>query len=174
MKSYLPEHREIVSALLDGKFLLNTDSVFAALTMQQNEYTDFFEQSFGYELVMDTELAYLRSSAVSEKDTRNFTLFLAVLCRELDLIGKDFKQEIASKPFDIIETTSLLKQSSKWEMLERIIGEDLNQFLKPWVRRNVLQRPTTNSFRFTKAIKVFFSFASDIAQSKLATNTPIV
>ncbi len=168
MKNYPSEHKEIVSNLLDGKFIIYPSLLFAVLQQEEfaDDYKEFFKESYGYELTIDTEFAYLSSNEVNEKRTRDFVLFLAILCRELDYSGKNFRDSIVLGSFDISETIQLLMQSSKWEILEKTSVAEFEKFIGTWVSKNVLKR-TGNQFKFTKAVKLFFEFAINVANTKL-------
>src|SRR5438067_2832657 len=147
MRSYPSEHREIVSNLLDGKFIIYPSPLFTTIQKQEDEYKEFFKQSYGFDLNMDAEFAFLSSIEVTEKRTRDFTLFLAILCRELDYSGKNFRNSIELGTFDIAEAEQLLKQSSKWEILEKTSVESFDAFIDTWHKKNVLKR-TGNQFKF--------------------------
>lgn len=101
MRSYPNEHKEIVGNLLDGKFIIYPSPLFAVL--QQEEFADdykvFFKESYDYELTIENEFAYLSSNVVNEKRTRDFVLFLAILCRELDYNGKNFRDASRIRKF---------------------------------------------------------------------------
>jgi hypothetical protein len=81
MKNYPSDHKEIVTQLLDGRFIIYPNALFATIQQQEDEYIEFFKESYGFELTMDAEFAYLSSNEIAEKRTRDFTLFLAILCR---------------------------------------------------------------------------------------------
>jgi len=166
MRSYPIEHREIVSQLLDGRFIIYPNQMFAVIQTQEDEYKEFFKESYGFELNIDSEFAYLSSNEVTEKRTRDFTLFLAMLCRELDYSGKNFRDSIELATFDISDTEKLLRQSSKWEILEKTSIAEFDKFIGTWHTKNVLKR-TGNHFKFTKAVKLFFEFAVNVANAKL-------
>jgi hypothetical protein len=166
MKSYPSKHKEIVSNLLDGRFIIYPNPLFIVLQKMEDEYKEFFKESYGFDLNMDSEFAYLSSNDITEKRTRDFTLFLAVLCRELDYSGKNFKDLIELGTFDIIEVEELLKKSTKWEILEKTSVANFESFIETWHKKNVLKR-TGNKFKFTKAIKLFFEFAINVANAKL-------
>lgn len=165
MKSYPIEHKEIVSHLLDGRFIIYPNPLFTALQKQDDDYKEFFKLSYGFELNFDSEFAYLSGADVNEKKTRDFTLFLAIFCRELDYSGKNFKEAVELGTFNIEETDQLLKQSSKWEIVEKTTIADFESFVNTWHRRNVLSR-AGNQFKFTKAVKLFFEFAVNVASAK--------
>lgn len=166
MRSYPSEHKEIVSQLLDGRFIIYPSPIFAVIQTQEDEYKEFFKESYGFELNIDSELAYLSSNEGTEKRTRDFTLFLAMLCREFDYNGKNFRDSIELATHDIAEIEKLLKQSSKWEILEKTSVANFDSFIETWHKKNVLKR-TGNQFKFTKAVKLFFEFAVNVANAKL-------
>lgn len=166
MRSYPGEHKEIVNNLLDGKFIIYPNPLFAVLQEQEDDYKEFFRESYGYELNFDVEFSYLSSNEVNEKRTRDFVLFLAILCRELDYGGKNFRDAIDLGSFDISETEQLLRQSSRWEILEKTTIVDFEKFIGTWQSKNILKR-TGNRFKFTKAVKLFFEFAVNISNAKL-------
>lgn len=166
MRSYPSDHREIVSNLLDGRFIIYPNPMFATILNQEDEYKEFFKESHSFELNIDSEFVYLSSNEGTEKRTRDFTLFLAMLCRELDYSGKNFRDSIELATFDIAETEQLLKQSSKWEILEKTSVANFDSFIDTWHKKNVLKR-TGNQFKFTKAVKLFFEFAVNVANAKL-------
>ena len=166
MKEYPSKHKQIVKELMDGKFIIVPNPLFN--TIQENEaaYIDFFKKSFGYQLNLEIDFVYLSSDEVNEKRTRDFTLFLAVLSRELDYTENNFKDKINTGYFDIEETKELLQKSSKWEILEKTSVADFDKFVKTWSGKNVLEKDG-GRFRFTKAVKLFFRFAMDIYEEKL-------
>ena len=166
MRNYPSEHKEIVSSLLDGKFIIYPSPLFAVIQEIDDFYKEFFKESHGYELNIDAEFAYLSSNDVTEKRTRDFVLFLAMLCRELDYSGKNFRDSIELESFNIAETENLLRQSSRWEILEKTSIANFDSFIETWHKRNVLQK-SGGQFRFTKAVKLFFEFAVNIANAKL-------
>lgn len=166
MKEYPAEHKDIVGQLLDGKFVIYPSPLFNAIKELDEEYIKFFKQSFGFTLNIEAEFAYLSSDEVNEKRTRDFTLFLAILCRELDYSGKNFRDKVELGSFNIEETEELLKNSSKWEILEKTTVLDFDRFLKTWNSKNLLE-VKGSQFKFTKAVKLFFTFAMDIAEEKL-------
>lgn len=166
MKEYPVEHKEIVDELLDGKFIIYPNQLFSTLQRHEDEYTKFFKHSFEYKLNIESDFAYLSSKTVNENRTRDFTLFLAILCRELDYSGKNFKEKVEDGTFNINDTFELLRQSSKWEILERTSVSDFEKFIKSWGNKNLLKVDGMN-FKFTKAIKLFFTFAVDLAEEKL-------
>ena len=166
MREYPNEHNKIVSELLDGKFIISPSSLFYKIQELEDEYSEFFKKSFNYNLNIEAEFAYLSSNEVTEKKTRDFTLFLAILSRELDYSGKNFRDKIELVSFDIYETEELLRQSSKWEILKKTTVSEFEKFLKTWRGKNLIILDG-NKFKFTKAVKLFFTYAMEIAEEKL-------
>ncbi|MFN9582724.1 MAG: condensin complex protein MksE, partial [Bacteroidota bacterium] len=64
-------HKDIVGDLLDGKFLLASDSKFVELKNNEDFYQKFFKESFGYDLEMKTDYAYLISYETNEQLSRD-------------------------------------------------------------------------------------------------------
>ncbi len=170
MREYPSEHSKIVNDLLDGKFIISPSPLFYKIQELEGDYEDFFMKSFNYKLNVEAEFCYLSSDEVNEKRTRDFTLFLAILSRELDYLGKNFRDKIELGSFDINETEKLLRQSSKWEILEKTTVSEFDKFIKTWRGKNLIQIDG-NKFKFTKAVKLFFSFAMEIAEEKLKEKT---
>tara|TARA_B110000211_G_scaffold23570_1_gene24346 strand:+ start:4907 stop:5440 length:534 start_codon:yes stop_codon:yes gene_type:complete len=170
MREYPIEHNKIVSELLDGKFIISPSPLFYTIQELEEDYTEFFIKSFNFKLNIEAEFTYLSSNEVNEKRTRDFTLFLAILSRELDYSGKNFRDKIELGSFDIDETEELLRQSSKWEILEKTTVSEFDKFIKTWRSKNLIIIDG-NKFKFTKAVKLFFSFAMEIAEEKLKEKT---
>jgi len=162
---YPNEHKKIVSNLLDGKFIISSH-LFNVIKEQEDDYIEFFKVSYGFDLKVEADFAYLCSIDVKETRTRDFVLFLTVLCRELDYSGKNFRDTVELGSLDISETFELLKQSSKWEILEKTTVADFEKFITTWCGKNLLIK-TGSQFRFTKAVIVFLSFAINIANAKI-------
>lgn len=164
-------HREITQQLLNGRFILQGEKLFDTIKENGNKemYYDFFIRSFDYELVITTEYIYLKSNNSKETNTRDFTIFLALLCRELYKDGKDFKREIETESFVIEEIQNSLNDSSKKEIIEYTDIINFIDFLNAWQRRNVIEFVGTGKtkFRFTKAVHLFFDYATTLANEKL-------
>lgn len=180
MLPFPKEHKEISQQLLNGRFILETDDLYPAAYSDREMYADFFKQTFEYEFIATTDYIYLKSTNEKDKNSRDFLIFLALLCRELDKDGKDFKQEIEFESFLVEDITTFLSESSKRrEIIESTSianskGDiDLVTFLNEWQRRNVVQYIGNSKmkFRFTKAVGLFFDFAASLANEKLKTES---
>lgn len=172
MHPYPPEHREIVNLLTNGQFILQTQPHYAVVEQNKESYQAFFKATFGFDLHVRNEgYIFLTSEESSEKDSRNFLIFLAILCRELSINGRDFKGEFDLKKFQVKEVQELLEKSSKRELLEHILTEGgIPKLLNDWQKRRVVE--FTNSqqtqFKFTKAVNLFFEYALEMADSRIS------
>jgi hypothetical protein len=169
--NYPPLHQKIVHDLLEGKFLLYTAyQTFDALKKNDSFYIDFFKSSFGYELIIKNEFAYLHSDKTDETLSRNFTVFLAILCYEINKKNNNVnvKTQISDNTFSLQEVEQHLKNNNFQEVLEEIKLDDLNSFLKKLERRNIIEYRDghKSTFKFTKAVNLFFDFAIDLAQTQ--------
>lgn len=177
MLPFPDSHKEITQQLLSGKFILEDDKLFDIIRNAdyREMYVEFFKKTFDYELVIATEFIYLKSGNSKESLSRDFTIFLAVLCREMYKDGKDFKREIETEPFTVDEVEKLISESSKKEIIEHttINKTKFIDFLNEWSRRNVIEYLNSDKekFRFTKAVNLFFDFASTLASEKLKENS---
>lgn len=173
MQAYPNEHKEVVKELLDGKFILYYDKLFSIIQENKDFYEDFFLESFEYKLEFGSEYIFLTSKATTERDTRDFAIFLALICRELELEGKKFREQIDFATFYVDEVWQMLKNSTKKEIIETTGIKDFRNFLNRWNRKNVIIL-TGNSFKFTKAVNLFFEFAVNIANEKLKESNKIL
>lgn len=173
------QHKEITQQLLNGKFILQGDDLYNIIYQLKDMYKDFFAKTFDYEMVLTSEYVYLKSTNEKDRNTRDFLIFLALLCRELDKNGKDFKAEIESGAFHIDEVYSILNDSSKKrEIIDNtsLVNNkkeiDLQNFLNEWNRRNLLSYTNNikTNFRFTKAVHLFFDYATASEKLKETAN----
>jgi hypothetical protein len=166
MKAYPNEHKEIVKELLDGKFILYSDNLFQIIHDNKDFYEDFFQQSFDYNLDARSEFIFLTSKVTTERDTRDFTIFLALYCRELELEGKKFREQIELATHNVDDVWQTLNNSTKKEIINSTGIKEWRNFLNRWNRKNVISL-TGNSFKFTKAVNLFFEFAVNVANEKM-------
>lgn len=162
-------HRQIVNDLLEGKFLLYTDyEKFQILKEENIFYIDFFKNTFDYDLNIRNEFAYLSSQNTDETFSRNFTIFLSVLCFEISQKG-DFKTRLENDIFSYEEVENYLKSENFKEVTQEIGVNNLQTFLNNLGRRNIIQFTNTSSkdnFKFTKAINLFFEFAVQLSRQE--------
>lgn len=168
-------HRDIVSDLLDGKFLLATDPKFVELKNNSDFYEKFFKESFNYFLMIKTEYAFVISEETQETLSRDICVFLGVLCYELDKEGKNFLDEIQYNEFDLETIDTLFENSSYIDLIQSNSqlknSESRKQFLGTLNRRNIMERNSDKKFTFTPAYREFMEFAKNFAKGKLHENT---
>lgn len=165
-------HYEIVNDLLKGKFILWNEVYFDVLTKEQDFYKAFFKESFGYELVLRKEFAYLLSKSTGEEFSKRFTVILSILCYEWNLQGRDIKDRIENGSFSVFEIQTLLENSTYSDIFKliKLKEEGIEKFLKELDQRNIIKLDNSKeTFEFTKAVDLFFEFAKEIAESKLAS-----
>lgn len=172
MKEYPKEHKSIVDALTNGQFILYTNPLHSVIVQNDNEYIRFFKATFNFNLIIRNEFIYLLSEDTQENDTRNFVIFLGLLCRELNVSGKSFKDEIEYKSFYVDEVDRMLSASPKKDLYEIILNStnrSIQAFLRRWKDRNVIEFKNSNQteFKFTPAVKLFFEYAMLIADNQL-------
>lgn len=170
---YPPQHQQIVNDLLEGKFLLYTDfQKFQSLKDNDTFYIGFFKSTFDYELNIRNEFAYLVSEKTDEKLSRNFTIFLAILCYEINQKTTDFKTRVETDIFSYQEIENYLKNKNFEEVVNEIGIDNLSGFLRTLAKRNIIEFTGKNedTFKFTKAINLFFEFAIDLSKQQEAIN----
>lgn len=165
-------HKEIVSDLLDGKFVLATDAKFIELKNNIDFYAKFFKETFGFYLDLKSDFAYLISEETQETLSRDICIFLGLLCYELDKEGKNFLEEIQYAEFDFDYVDQLFDNSSYIDLLlnnNQLKNADARrQFYNTLSRRNIIDKSNSEKrFSFTPAYKVFMDFAKNFAKGKL-------
>jgi len=167
---YPSNHRSIVEDLMKGKFLLSSEKAFASLKENEEFYRQFFEASFGLELRMTGEYAYLLSSVTNETLSKSICIFFAILCYELDRDGKNFMDQLQYNEFDMetieryFENTSYIDLVKATKTLED--AEKRKSLIESMRRRNIVERTGEDRFVFTPAYKVFTDFALELTQKK--------
>ena len=168
---YPDKHKEIVTSLMEGKFITVEDLLFETIKKNEDFYIEFFEFSFGFELIGNHDFYYLVSSETNENTSRDISIFFSILCYELDKDGKNFLEELSYSEFhidDILEYfnnstwTDIIKankQLNNDESLKRHIGTIL-------VKRNIAIKQSNDRYSFTKAHKLFIDFAKDLIKDE--------
>lgn len=158
---YPEKHFEIVKNLLNGKFILHNEELFEVISDNLEFYIDFFQKSYDYELVKNTEVIYVISSITSEKFSRNIMLVLAVISWEFNREGKNIYTELENK-HTIRSIEELIKKSS---FKDSCRGINIDKLLKDAASRNlVLILDNEKSMKFTSAINIFLEAAKEIAE----------
>jgi hypothetical protein len=167
---YPNKHKEIVTSLMEGRFVTNDETYFRTIRDNQELYIEFFDKSFGYELGYTQDFYFLISDETNENTSRDISIFFSVLCYEIDKDGKNFMDELGFSDFhidDIIEyfrnsnwvdVIKANKQLNDAESIKRLVGSTM-------VRRNIVLKHSNERFSFTKAHKHFIDFARDLIRS---------
>jgi hypothetical protein len=166
-------HKEIVTDLLDGKFILATDAKFIELKNSIEFYTAFFKESFGFDIELKSDFAYILSAETNEQLSRDICIFFGLLCYELDKDGKNFLEEIQYAEFDMDLLDNYFENSSYIDLIQNNNqlknSENRKQFINNLGRRNIIEKNNDKKFSFTPAYKVFMDFAANFAKGKLST-----
>lgn len=167
-------HKDIVSDLLAGKFILASDQRFTVLKDNATFYETFFRESFGYEFELKTDYAFVLSYETNEQLSRDICLFFAILCYELDKDGKNFLEELQYAEFEMDALDNYFDNSAYTDLIQSNNQlrdrESRKQFINTLNRRNIVEKTNEAKFTFTQAYKVFIDFAADFAKGKLAGN----
>lgn len=169
---YPNKHKQIVTSLMEGRFITIDETYFDIVKENQDFYTDFFYKSFGFELKNTQEFFYLISEETNENTSRDISIFFSVLCYELDKDGKNFMDELGFSDFHIDEIVDYIKNSS-WtdivksnkqlnnsDSIKRLVGSTM-------VKRNITIKHSDEHYTFTKAYKLFIDFARELIKTEL-------
>lgn len=163
---YPDKHKEIVTSLMEGKFITVADLLFEVIKKNENFYIEFFEKSFGFELIGNHDYYYLISSETNENTSRDFSIFFSILCYELDKDGKNFLEELNYSEFHIDELIEYFKNSSWSDVIKANKqlnnDENLKRHIGTMVKRNIAVKQNNERYSFTKAHKLFIDFAKDL------------
>lgn len=168
---YPNKHKQIVTSLIDGRFITIDESYFDIVKENQDFYAEFFDKSFGFELKNTQEFYYLISEETNENTSRDISIFFSIFCYELDKDGKNFMDELGFSDFHIDEIVDYIKNSS-WtdivksnkqlndaDSIKRLVGSTM-------VKRNIAVKHSDDNYSFTKAYKLFIDFARELIKSE--------
>lgn len=163
---YPDKHKEIVTSLIEGKFITVEDFLFETLKKNEDFYIIFFETSFGFELMGNYDFYYLVSSETNENTSRDISIFFSILCYELDKDGKNFLEELNYSEFHIDEILECFKNSSWLDVIKAnkqlYNAESLKRHIGTMVKRNIAVKQSNDRYSFTKAHKLFIDFAKEL------------
>jgi len=169
---YSKNHRQIVEDLIGGKFILPTNKNFIELKEKEKFYEDFFKFSFGHDLIMRQDFAFLVSDETNEMLSRDVCIFFAILCYEFDKDGRNFLDLINYSEFEYDQINDYFENSSYLEVVRNNSRlRDINtrnEFMDTLDRRNIIEKTGPQKFTFTTAHKNFTDFAMELAKSKTA------
>lgn len=163
---YPDKHKEIVTSLMEGRFVTVDDLSFDTLKQNEDFYIQFFEKSFGFELIGNHDFYYLVSNDTNENTSRDIAIFFSILCYELDKDGKNFLEELNYSEFHIDEIIEYFNNSSWTDVInannQLKNDESLKRHMGTMVRRNIAVKQSNDRYSFTKAHKLFIDFAKDL------------
>jgi hypothetical protein len=167
---YPDKHKEIVTSLMEGKFITVEDLLFETIKKHEDFYTTFFETSFGFELIVNHDFYYLVSNETNENTSRDISIFFSILCYELDKNGKNFLEELNYSEFHIDEILEYFKNSSWTDVIKANKQlnneENLKRHIGIMVKRNIALKQGNDRYSFTKAHKLFIDFAKDLIKDE--------
>ena len=165
---YPDKHKEIVTSLMEGKFITVEDFLFETIKKNEDFYINFFETSFGFEIIGNHDFYYLVSSETNENTSRDISIFFSILCYELDKDGKNFLEELNYSEFHIDEILEFFKNSSWLDVIKANkqlnTDDSLKRHIGTMVKRNIAVKQSNDRYSFTKAHKLFIDFAKDLVK----------
>ena len=165
---YPDKHKEIVTSLMEGKFITVDDLLFETIKKNEDFYIQFYENSFGFELIGNHDFYYLVSHETNENTSRDISIFFSILCYELDKDGKNFLEELNYSEFHIDEILEYFKNSSWLDVIKankQLCNEEsLKRHIGTMVKRNIAVKQSNDRYSFTKAHKLFIDFAKDLVR----------
>jgi len=165
---YPDKHKEIVTSLMEGKFITVEDFLFETIKKNEDFYINFFETSFGFEIIGNQDFYYLVSSDTNENTSRDISIFFSILCYELDKDGKNFLEELNYSEFHIDEILEYFKNSSWLDVIKANkqlnTDDSLKRHIGTMVKRNIAVKQSNDRYSFTKAHKLFIDFAKDLVK----------
>lgn len=169
---YPTHHRTIVEDLMNGKFILSNEEQFNAIKDNEAFYTEFFKVSFDLELIIKPEYSYLLSKETQENFSRDVSIFIAVLCYELDRDGRNFMEAMDFHEFTFEESDRYFDNSSFIDLIESNKAlkdaDSRRTLVNGMARRNIVQKNFEDRFVFTEAHRVFMDFAKELALKRMA------
>jgi len=163
---YPDKHKEIVTSLMEGKFITVEDFLFETIKKNEDFYINFFETSFGFEMIGNHDFYYLVSSETNENTSRDISIFISILSYELDKDGKNFLEELNYSEFHIDEILEYFKNSSWLDVIKANkqlnTDDSLKRHIGTMVKRNIAVKQGNDRYTFTKAHKLFIDFAKDL------------
>ena len=172
---YPSNHRQIVEELMGGKFILSNEAHFNSLKENDTFYNEFFKVSFDLDLNLKTEYAFLLSKETQENFSRDVSIFIAILCYELDRDGRNFMEALDFNEFTFEEVDRYFDNSSFIDLIES--NKSLREpdarrtLINGMHRRNIVNKNFEDRFSFTQAYKVFVDFAKELALKRMAVES---
>jgi hypothetical protein len=160
---------------MGGKFILSNEAHFNSLKENDTFYTEFFKISFDLDLNLKTEYAFLLSKETQQNFSRDMSIFIAILCYELDRDGRNFMEALDFNEFTFEEVDRYFDNSSFIDLIES--NKSLREpdarrtLINGMHRRNIVNKNFEDRFSFTQAYKVFVDFAKELALKRMAVES---
>lgn len=168
---YPKGHKHVVKELLDGKFVLPTEPLYQVIRENSEFYTQFFKESFDYELRTSNDYCFLLSGESNETLSRDICIFFGILCYELDRDGRNFIEEIQFSEWDMERLDRYFENSTYMELInsnKQLKDKDTRKtFVNSMSRRNIVNKHAEDKWTFTPAFKVFIDFAAELAKNRI-------
>lgn len=162
---YPKQHKQIVTDLIDGKFILSKDGNYDVIKNHESFYLTFFSKSFGFELKIYQDFIFIVSDETNENTSRDISIFFSILCYELDRDSRNFIDELEYSEFSKEEIDKYFNNSSWSEIIQTNNQlkdpERRRNFLNLLERRNIIEKINEDKFYFTSAYKLFTEFAKE-------------
>ena len=169
---YPNKHKQIVTSLMDGRFITIDEPHFDILKENHDFYLRFFDKSFGFELRNTQEFYYLISEETNENTSRDISIFFSILCYELDKDGKNFMDKLGFSDFYMDEIIDYITNSSWTDVVKA--NKQLNDadsikrlVSSTMVKRNIAVKYSDDKYSFTKAYKLFIDFARELIKTEV-------
>ena len=160
---------------MGGKFILSNEAHFNSLKENDTFYTEFFKISFDLDLNLKTEYAFLLSKETQENFSRDVSIFIAILCYELDRDGRNFMEALDFNEFTFEEVDRYFDNSSFIDLIESNKSmrepDARRTLINGMHRRNIVNKNFEDRFSFTQAYKVFVDFAKELALKRMAVES---
>lgn len=179
MFEFINNHQQLVNDLLAGKFITREEAVFGELSGDTLEYyKEFFNLTFGCELIKSDSYMYLQSSESNETLSSQIMVFLGVLLYELDRTGKNIQQQTEFHSFKKEDVEALFEASSYKKLVTEIPKlsskdkeVDISGMLTVLSKLNIISKDSEEYFTFTSAVNYFFDYARELFKERENTDT---
>jgi hypothetical protein len=168
------QHKQIVDDLMNGKFILSRETHFEDIRENTEYYEKFFKSSFGHDFVFTPDFAYILSSETNENLSKDISIFMAILCYEMDKEGVNFLDKIEYSDFSVFEVDRYFENSA---FIDLINGnnqlrdyESRRKLIRTMTNKNIIEKNSEDRFSFTPVYKVFIEFAKELAISSHRVN----
>ena len=154
---------------------LITPELLDSIRNAQRRITGEAKRDVDLDLNLKTEYAFLLSKETQENFSRDVSIFIAILCYELDRDGRNFMEALDFNEFTFEEVDRYFDNSSFIDLIES--NKSLREpdarrtLINGMHRRNIVNKNFEDRFSFTQAYKVFVDFAKELALKRMAVES---